>query len=67
MFGKYHMKADVPVRLYESLEFPNQPQSNPQELYKQLPYAAGYYLLSIFGNQFYSNFGTDCVKVFVKS
>ena len=34
-------------------------------LFKQIPIAVGFYLISQFGNQYYSYFGDGCVKWFV--
>ena len=64
------MKVPVPIRVYAEFECNNQPQNtaklashtegtlcNPKVLFKPIPIALGYYLISYFG--------TDCVKRFV--
>ena len=38
---------------------------NPKVLFKQILSALGCYIVSPFGNYYYSNFGTDCTKWFV--
>ena len=42
-----------------------QPQNNPKVLFKQIPIAVGYYVISPFGNYYYSYFGIDCTTWFV--
>ena len=59
------MKIPLPIRVYADFECFNQPQDNPKVLYKQNAIAIGYYIISPFGNKFYSYFGTDGVKWFV--
>ena len=43
----------------------NQPQNTPNVLFKQIPIAVGYYVISPFGSYYYSYFGIDCTKWFV--
>ena len=65
-FEDYHMKVPVPMRVYADFECINQPQNTPNVLFKQIPIAVGYYVISPFGNYYYSYFGIDCTKWFVK-
>ena len=53
------------IREYADFESINQPTINPKVLFKQIPIAVGFYLISPFGNQNYSYFGEDCVAWFV--
>ena len=64
-FEHYHMKIPVPIRVYADFECINQPQNTPNVLFKQIPIAVGYYVISPVGNYYYSYFGTDCTKWFV--
>ena len=64
-FEDYHMKVPVPIRVYADFECIDQPTDDPKVLFKQIPVAVGYYLISPFGNKYYSYFGTDCTKWFV--
>ena len=68
-FEDYHMKIPLPIRVYADFECINQPQNDPKGdpkvLYKQIAIAVGFYLISLFGNQYYSYFGVDCVTWFV--
>ena len=64
-FEDYYMKVPVPIRVYADFECINQPQNDPNVLIKQIPIAVGYYVISPFGNYYYSYFGTDCSKWFV--
>ena len=64
-FEDYHMKVPVPIRVYADFECINQPQNNPKVLFKQIPIAVGYYVISPFGNYYYSYFGIDCTTWFV--
>ena len=84
-FEDYYMKVNVPIRVYADFECINQPQNDreaaseatptdksngdPNILFKQIPIAVGFYLISRsfapFGNQYYSYFGVDCVTWFV--
>ena len=46
----------------------NQPQNdphNPNVLFKQIPIAKGFYLISPIGKQYYSNSGLNCVSCVV--
>ena len=64
-FEDYHMKVPVPIRVYADFECINQPQNTPNVLFKQITIAVGYYVISPFGNYYYSYCGTDCTKWFV--
>ena len=72
-FEDYHMKVPIPIRVYADFECINQPTDDseaavaiaPKVLFKQIPIAVGFYLISPFGNEYYSNFGVDCVAWFV--
>ena len=64
-FEDHHMKIPLPIRVYADFECINQPQNTPNVLFKQIPIAVGYYVISPFGNYYYSYFGTDCTKWFV--
>ena len=59
------MKIPVPIRLYADFECINQPQKDPKVLFKQIPIAVGYYIISSFGNKYNSYFGEGCVTWFV--
>ena len=60
------MKIPLPIRVYADFECINQPQNIPNVLFKQIPIAVGFYVISPFGNKYNSYFGTDCNKWFVK-
>ena len=64
-FEDYHMKVPVPIRVYADFECINQPQNTSNVLFKQIPIAVGYYVISPFGNYYYSYFGIDCTTWFV--
>ena len=76
-FEDYHMSVPVPIRVYADFECIIQPQNDPTNdrkaapidkskmLFKQIPIAVGFYLISPFGNEYYSYFGVDCVEWFV--
>ena len=64
-FEDYHMKVPVPIRVYADFECIKQPQNTPNVLFKQIPIAVGFYVISPFGNYYYSYFGIDCTKWFV--
>ena len=64
-FEDYHMKVPVPIRVYADFECNNQPTDDPKVLFKQIPIAVGFYLISPFGNEYCSYFGVDCVEWFV--
>ena len=72
-FEDYHMKVPVPIMLYADFECINQPTADreaavaigPKVLYEQIPIAVGFYLISPFGNCYYSYFGASCVTWFV--
>ena len=73
-FEDYQMKIPVPIRVYADFECINQPQNDPKGdreavvaitpkiLFKQIQIAVGFYLISPFGNEYYSYFGVDCTK-----
>ena len=65
-FEDYHMKVPVPIRVFADFECINQPQKDPKVLFKQIPNAVGFYVISPFGNKCNSYFGTDCNEWFVK-
>ena len=68
-FEDYHMKVPVPTRVYADFECIFQPKNNPNTpkvLFKQIPIAVGFYVISPFGNKYNSYFGTHCTKWFVK-
>ena len=72
-FEDYHMKVPVPIRVYADFECNNQPtelrtddpkgdrEAAPNILFKQILIAVGFYIISPFGNQYYSYFGESCV------
>ena len=68
-FEDYHLKVPLPIRVYADFECINQstddPKGDPRVLFKQIPIAVGFYLISPFGNEYYSYFGVDCVAWFV--
>ena len=71
-FENCHMKVPVPIRVYADFECINQPTDDREAavaiapidkskiLFKQIPIAVGFYLVSPFGNCYYSYFGEDC-------
>ena len=64
-FEDYHMKVPVPIRVYADFECINLKSDIPKVLYKQIPIAVGFYLISPFGNKYNSYFGESCVTWFV--
>ena len=60
-FEDYHMKVSIPIRVYADFECINQTTQNPKVLYKQIPIAVGFYIISPFGNNYSSYFGESCV------
>ena len=60
------MKVPVPKGVFADFESINQPQKDYKVLFKQIPIAVGYYLISPFESKYYSYFGTDCNEWFVK-
>ena len=50
-FEDYHMKVPVPIRVYAAFECINQPTDDPKVLFKQIPIAIGFYLISPFKNE----------------
>ena len=76
-FEDYHMKVPVPIRVYADFECISQPAElrtknheaavaiAPKVLYKQIPIAVGFYLISPFVKNYSSYFGESCVKWFV--
>ena len=65
-FEDYYMKVPVPIRVYADFECINQPTDDLKVLFKQIPIAVGFYVISPFGNKYNSYFGTDCNEWFVK-
>ena len=69
-FEDYHMNVPVPIREYADFECINKPTDDreaavaiaPKVLLKQIPISKGFYLISPFGNEYYSYFGRDCVE-----
>ena len=72
------MKIPLPIRVYADFESFNQPQNTAKlashaegalhdlkVLFEQIPIAVGFYLISPFGNCYYSYFGESCVTWFV--
>ena len=59
-FEDYYMKVPVPIRVYADFECIIQPQKDPKVLFKQIPIAVGYYIISPFESKYYSYFGTYC-------
>ena len=64
-FEDYHMKVPIPIRVYADFECINQPTGDPKVLFKQIPIAVGFYIISLFGNNYSSYFGESCVTWFV--
>ena len=62
------MKVPVRITVYAVFECINQPTDDPKVdpkvLFKQISIAVGFYLISPFGNEYYSYFGVDCVAWF---
>ena len=61
-----HMKIPEPIGVYADFECINQPTNHPKVLFKQIPIAVGFYVISPFGNKDNSYFGTECNNWFVK-
>ena len=64
-FEDYHMKVPVPIRVYADFECIKLKSDIPKLLYKQIPIAVGFYIISPFGNKYNSYFGESCVTWFV--
>ena len=63
-----HMKVPVAISVYADFDCFNQLQNdpnNPNVLFKQIPIAVRFYLISPIGKQYYSNSGLDCASWFV--
>ena len=69
------MKIPLPIRMYADFECINQPQNNPNTegtlcnpkvSIKQFPIGVAYYLISPFGNNYFSYICKGCVKWLVK-
>ena len=68
MYEDYHMKGNVPKRVYADFECINQPTNNPNVLFKHNLIAVGFYLTSLpgslcvtpSGNKYYSYFVEGC-------
>ena len=58
-FEDHPMKKSLPIRVYADFECINQHQNIPNVLFKQIPIAVGFYVISPFGNKYSSYFGTD--------
>ena len=65
-FEDHHIKVPVPIRIYADFECINQPEKDDKVLFKQMPIAVGFYVITLFGNKYNSYFGTDCNKWFIK-
>ena len=65
-FEDYYMKVPVPIGVYADFECINQPTDDLKVLFKQIPIAVGFYVIPPFESKYYSYFGTDCTKWFVK-
>ena len=65
-FEDHYMKIPLPIEVYADFECFDQPQNDTEDLFKQIPFAGGCYLLSPFGNYYYSSFDEGCVSWFVK-
>ena len=65
-FEDYYMKVPVPIRVYADFECINQPGNDDKVLFKQIPIAVGFYVISSFENKYNSYFGIDCNEWFVK-
>ena len=60
------MKVPVPKRVYAEFEKFNQHQNDPKKpnvIFKQIPIAVGFYLISPIGKQNHSNSGLNCELV----
>ena len=67
-FEDYHMKIPLPIRVYAVFECNIQPTRNDQKvLFKQIPMAVGFYLISPLGNCYFSYFDESCVTWFVNN
>jgi hypothetical protein len=73
-FDKFHYKIKVPFRIYADFECLNVKDGKAvgkktNNVYKQIPSAVGYYIISdnenILVSGYYRNFGKDCVDWFV--
>ena len=60
------MNVPVPISVCADFECINQPtddrEAAPIALFKQIPIAVGFYLISPFGNEYYSYIGVDCTE-----
>ena len=64
-FEDYHMKVPVPIRVYADFQCINLKSDISKVLFKQIPIAVGFYIISPFGNNYSSYFGESCVTWFV--
>ena len=55
------MKVPVLISVYADFECIIQSTNDTKVLFKQIPIAVGFYLISPPGNKYYSYFGVDCV------
>ena len=56
------MKTPLPIGVYADFECINQPTNHPKVLFKQIPIAVGFYLISPCGNCYYSYFSKGCTE-----
>ena len=61
-FEDYHMTIPLPFRVHADFECVNQHQDTSKVLFTQHQIAVDYYIVSPFGNQYYSYFGKGWVK-----
>ena len=54
------MKVPLPIRVFAHFESIDQRTKNSNVLYKQIPIAVGYYLITSCGNKYYSYFYEGC-------
>ena len=59
------MKVPLPYRVNADIECINQITDSDNVLFKQIPIALGYSLISPKGNQYLDKFGTNCRNWFV--
>ena len=62
-FEDYHMNVPVPIRVYADFECINPPTNDPNKskvIFRQIPIAVGFYLISPFGNKYYLYFSEGC-------
>ena len=64
-FEENVIKIPLPIEVYADFNYNNQPTNNPKVIFKQIPIAVVFYLISPCGNCYYSYFGESCVTWFV--